>query len=188
MADGPRFFATPEDFRTWLEKQHLAAAELLVGFWKVGSGAPSITWPQSVDEALCHGWIDGVRKRIDEASYTIRFTPRKPGSNWSAINVARVAELTALGRMRPAGLAAFERRALARTGIYAYEQRHAAVLDLAFERRFKADRKAWGWFQAQAPSYRQVAIWHIVCAKREATKESRLAALIAASARGERLF
>ena len=125
----PTFFATPEDFRAWLEAHHDTATELLVGFHKKGSGRPSITWPESVDQALCFGWIDGVRRRIDDDSYSIRFTPRKQRSNWSVVNVRRVGELTELGLMRPAGLAAFERRSDDRTAIYAYEQRKAAKLD-----------------------------------------------------------
>jgi uncharacterized protein YdeI (YjbR/CyaY-like superfamily) len=184
----PVFFETPEAFRAWLAKHHAAHVELLVGFWKVGCGKPCMTWPQSVDEALSFGWIDGVRKRIDDLSYTIRFSPRKPGSNWSAINIARVAELTADGRMHAAGLAAFEKRSAARSGIYAYEQRDQARLDAAAEKRFRADRKAWRFFEAQPPGYRHLAIWRVVSAKREATRESRLAALIEASARGERLL
>ncbi len=133
----PTFFATPEDFRAWLDAHHDTETELLVGFHKKGSGRPSITWPESVDQALCFGWIDGVRRRIDDDSYSIRFTPRKQRSNWSAINVARVGELTELGRMHPAGLAAFERRSDDRTAIYAYEQRKAAKLDAEQERRFQ---------------------------------------------------
>src|ERR671935_2976804 len=114
----PTFFATPEDFRAWLERHHDSVSELLVGFHKKGSGRPSITWPEAVDQALCFGWIDGVRRRIDEDSYRIRFTPRKPSSTWSAINVKRVAELTKLGLMRPAGVKAFEARKGDKTGIY----------------------------------------------------------------------
>ena len=125
----PTFFATPEDFRAWLEEHHDTETELLVGFHKKGSGRPSITWPESVDQALCFGWIDGVRRRIDDDSYSIRFTPRKQRSTWSAVNVRRVGELTELGLMRPAGVAAFERRSDDRTAIYAYEQRKTAELD-----------------------------------------------------------
>jgi uncharacterized protein YdeI (YjbR/CyaY-like superfamily) len=154
----PTFFATPDEFRAWFEKHHGEANELLVGFHKKGSGRPSITWPESVDQALCFGWIDGVRKSLGETSYTIRFTPRKPRSNWSAINVKRVAELARLGLMRPAGSEAFEARAEERTGIYAYENRHAAALDPAKERQFRADKKAWEFFQAQPAGYRKTAI------------------------------
>ena len=122
------FFATPAEFRAWLEKHHSSAPELWVGFYKKGSGRPSINWPEAVDEALCVGWIDGIRKSIDDESYRIRFTPRKPRSTWSAVNLARVEALTREGRMRPAGLKAFEKRTEAKTGIYAYEQRKAAEL------------------------------------------------------------
>src|SRR5215211_7031895 len=123
----PTFFTEPSEFRAWLEKHHKRERELLVGFYKKDSGRPSITWPESVDEALCFGWIDGIRRRIDDVSYSIRFTPRKPRSNWSAVNVARVAELTQAGRVHAAGLAAFEQRSPDRTGIYAYEQRKSAA-------------------------------------------------------------
>ncbi len=182
----PVFFATPQAFGAWLEANHGTASELLVGFWKVGSGKPSMSWPESVDEALSYGWIDGVRKRVDDASYTIRFSPRKPTSIWSAINIAKVAELTGAGRMQAAGLAAYALRSGARSVIYAYEQRDTAQLDPASERQFRAQPKAWRWFQAQAAWYRHRAIWRIVSAKREATRQSRLAALIEASGRGER--
>ena len=180
----PTFFATPSEFRRWLEEHHATARELWVGFYKKDSGRPSITWPEAVDEALCYGWIDGVRRRIDDVSYAIRFTPRKPRSNWSAVNVDRVAELTRLGRMHPAGLAAFNGRAAARTGIYAYEQRAAARLDPAAEQAFRANERAWAFFQAQAPWYRRTAIWWVVSAKQEATRLRRLATLIADSAAG----
>src|SRR3982751_3171672 len=150
---GIRFFAAPREFREWLGQYHQSARELWVGFYKKGSGRPSITWPESVDQALCFGWIDGVRRGIDEHSYSIRFTPRKKRSNWSAVNVGRVAELTELGLMQPAGLAAFEARTEARTAIYSYEQRHDAAFTDAQEKRFRARRRAWAFFTTQAPSY-----------------------------------
>jgi uncharacterized protein YdeI (YjbR/CyaY-like superfamily) len=178
----PTFFATPDEFRAWLETHHDSETELLVGFHKKGSGRPSITWPQSVDQALCFGWIDGVRRRIDDATYSIRFTPRKARSNWSAINVKRVAELTGQGLMRPAGIAAFERRSDDKTAIYAYEQRMAATLDPEQERRFRADAQAWAWFQAQPPSYRRTATYWVVSAKKQETRQRRLERLIADSA------
>jgi uncharacterized protein YdeI (YjbR/CyaY-like superfamily) len=174
----PTFFATPDEFRAWLEKHHESETELLVGFHKKGSERASITWPQSVDQALCFGWIDGVRRRIDDASYSIRFTPRKARSNWSVINVKRVAELTELGRMRPAGIAAFERRSDDKTAIYAYEQRKAAELDPEQERCFKADEAAWTWFQAQPAGYRRTATYWVVSAKKEETRQRRLERLI----------
>ena len=180
----PTFFAAPSAFRAWLEEHHERAQELWVGFYKKGSGQPSITWPEAVDEVLCFGWIDGVRKGIDDVSYTIRFTPRKPRSIWSAVNVKRAEELTRLGLMRPAGLRAFEARAAERSGIYAYEQRNAAELGEVYERRFRANKEAWDFFQAQAASYRRTAIWWVISAKREETRLKRLAALIDHSAHG----
>jgi uncharacterized protein YdeI (YjbR/CyaY-like superfamily) len=183
----PMFFATPSEFGDWLERHHATAQELWVGFHKKGSGKPSITWPESVDEALCVGWIDGMRKGIDDDSYAIRFTPRKARSTWSAVNVRRVEELTRAGRMRPAGLAAFEARTDDNTGIYSHEQERAPALEPDQERRFRANRRAWEFFQAQAPSYRKTAIWLVVSAKREETREKRLAALIESSAAGRRI-
>jgi uncharacterized protein YdeI (YjbR/CyaY-like superfamily) len=180
----PTFFATPEEFRAWLERHHDSESELLVGFHKKGSGRPSITWPESVDQALCFGWIDGVRRRIDDASYSIRFTPRKARSNWSAVNVKRVGELTEQGLMRPAGIAAFERRSDDKTAVYAYEQRKTAELDPEQERRFRADEQAWTWFQAQPPSYRRTATYWVISAKKEETRQRRLERLIADSAAG----
>jgi uncharacterized protein YdeI (YjbR/CyaY-like superfamily) len=183
----PTFFASPAALRAWLKKHHDKRLELWVGFHKKGSGKPSITWPESVDEALCFGWIDGVRKRIDDTSYVIRFTPRKRGSIWSAVNVKRVAELTGMGLMQPAGIRAFEYRKEAKSGIYSYEQKTAAKLDDADEKRFRANKKAWEFFQAQAPSYRRLMIWRVVSAKKAETKMKRLATLIEASAQGRRV-
>jgi uncharacterized protein YdeI (YjbR/CyaY-like superfamily) len=184
----PTFFETPERFRAWLEEHHETATELLVGFYKKGSGRPSITWPESVDEALCFGWIDGIRRGIDDESYSIRFTPRKATSNWSSVNIARVAELEKEGRMRPAGRAAFERRSAARSGIYAYEQRKAARLDPDQQREFESGNpEAWAFFSAQPPGYRQQAIHWVVSAKRPETRAKRLATLIDDSAAGRRL-
>jgi uncharacterized protein YdeI (YjbR/CyaY-like superfamily) len=183
----PTFFPTPEDFRAWLAENHDRERELLVGFYKVGSGKPSITWPQSVDEALCYGWIDGVRRSLGEEAYTIRFTPRKAKSTWSAVNIARVAELTAEGRMRPAGLAAFQAREESNSRIYAYENRDKAVFDPALEERFRANEKAWSFFQAQPPGYRKTATFWVASAKQEATRLRRLDQLIADSAAGRRI-
>jgi uncharacterized protein YdeI (YjbR/CyaY-like superfamily) len=157
---------------------------LLVGFYRRGSGKPSITWPELVDEALCVGWIDGVRKGIDDISYTIRLTPRKPRSTWSAVNIIRARELKRLGRMRQAGLDAFERRTDERSAIYSYEQRKVARLDPEAARSFRANKKAWAFFQSQAPWYRQTAIWWVISAKREETRRKRLAELISDSERG----
>jgi uncharacterized protein YdeI (YjbR/CyaY-like superfamily) len=181
---GPIFFATPADFRAWLEEHHEREKELLVGFYKKGSGMPSITWPESVDEALCFGWIDGVRRSRDEESYTIRFTPRQARSTWSAVNIRRVAELTALGRMRPAGLRAFEARTADNSEIYAYEQRDNAALAPEEEARFRANPAAWEYFQSRPAGYRRTATWWVVSAKREETRRKRLATLIADSAQG----
>ena len=183
----PRFFATPEAFRAWLDEHHERELECLVGFYMKDSGKPSITWPQSVDEALSFGWIDGKRKNIDDVSYSIRFTPRKATSNWSAVNVRRMAVLIAEGRVRPMGLAAFEKRAPSKTGIYSYENRKSAKLDPEAEREFRRNKKAWAYFEGEAPSYRRLAIWWVITAKREETRKSRLATLIADSARGQRI-
>ena len=180
----PNFFASPNDFRAWLEEHHATETELLVGFHKKGSGKPSMTWPESVDQALCFGWIDGVRRRIDDERYAIRFTPRKPGSTWSAVNVKRARELLEEGLMRPAGLAAFERRADDRTAIYAYEQRKHAQLEPAMQECFEADEQAWTWFQAQPPHYRRAATHWVVSAKKPETRERRLMQLIADSRAG----
>jgi uncharacterized protein YdeI (YjbR/CyaY-like superfamily) len=183
----PTFFETPAELRAWLERNHESETELWVGYHRKGSGRPSITWPESVDEALCFGWIDGVRKSVDETSYKIRFTPRKPTSNWSSVNIARVAELETEGRMRPAGRAAFERRSAAKSGIYAYEQRKAARFEPEQERRFRAHPDAWEFFQSQPAGYRQTETWWVVSAKRDATREKRLGTLIDDSAHGRRL-
>ncbi|GAC1348664.1 MAG: YdeI/OmpD-associated family protein [Ktedonobacteraceae bacterium] len=179
----PTFFATPSAFRAWLEEHHHTTQELWVGFYKRSSGKPSITWPEAVDEVLCFGWIDGVRKGIDDISYTIRFTPRKPRSTWSPVNITRVKELTAQGLMRPAGLKAFEQRAEERSEIYSYE-REKARLDDAFEQQFRANTKAWDFFQTQPAWYRKTASWWVISAKREETRRKRLATLIDDSEHG----
>jgi uncharacterized protein YdeI (YjbR/CyaY-like superfamily) len=181
------FFKTPADFRAWLEQHHETEQELIVGFYRKATGRPSITWPESVDEALCFGWIDGIRRGVDEESYSIRFTPRKPTSNWSSVNIARVAELSETGRMRPAGMAAFERRSEKRSGIYSYEQRKEAKLSPAQQREFEANDAAWSFFQSQPPGYRRTATHWVVTAKREETRRKRLATLIEDSASGRRL-
>ena len=183
----PQFFATPEEFRAWLEEHHADEPELLVGFYKKSSGKPSMTWSESVDEALCFGWIDGVRRSLDDESYTIRFTPRRPRSTWSAVNIQRAKELARLGRMTPAGVKAFEARRDDASAIYSYEQRHAATLDPEHEREFRANTQAWEFFQRQPPSYRKAAIWWVVGAKKEETRRKRLATLIGDSAEGRRV-
>jgi uncharacterized protein YdeI (YjbR/CyaY-like superfamily) len=183
--DGVLFFPEPAAWRGWLAENHERAAELWVGYRKRGTGLPSLTWPESVDEALCFGWIDGVRKRIDDVSYKIRFTPRRRGSIWSAVNLRRTEELIGLGLVYPAGLRAYESRADERTAIYAYE-RAAADLTPEYERRFRADEAAWRYFQSRPPSYRQTTVFWVMSAKQEATRERRLERLIEDS-RGGRL-
>ena len=183
----PTFFAEPADFRAWLEENHERASELWVGFHKKATGRSSITWPQAVDEALCFGWIDGIRRSLGDESYMIRLTPRKARSTWSAVNIARAKELVAEGRMRPAGLAAFEARSDDRSAIYAYEQRHDAKLAPEQEREFRANPRAWEFFQGQPTSYRKTALWWVVSAKREETRARRLRTLVEDSANGRRL-
>ena len=178
----PAFFATPQEFRAWLEKHHQETPELWVGFHKKASGKPSITWPEAVDQALCFGWIDGVRKSVDETSYTIRFTPRKPGSTWSAINIRRVRALTESGHMQPAGLKAFEHLKSEKSAIYSYEQRRTAKLEGVHEEQFRGNKKAWEFFQAQAPWYRRTAAFWVISAKKEETRLKRLQTLIEDSA------
>jgi uncharacterized protein YdeI (YjbR/CyaY-like superfamily) len=184
MSVEPLFFATPADLRAWLEAHHEDARELWVGFHKVGTGRPSITWPEAVDEALCVGWIDGVRKRLDDASYVIRFSPRRQGSVWSTVNINRVAELTALGRMRPSGQRAFTARTEDRSGVYSYENRNDATLDEAYEREIRANSAAWRFFESRPRWYRQAAIRWVMTAKKEQTRRTRLSTLIEDSARG----
>jgi uncharacterized protein YdeI (YjbR/CyaY-like superfamily) len=171
-----RYFARPADWRRWLEAHHADTAELWVGFHKTSSDKPSITWPQSVDEALCFGWIDGRRQSIDEHRYKIRFTPRKASSKWSLINVRRVGELRQLGRMRPAGEKAFAARKEKATGTYSYEQRNAGALPPAFEKRLKGAAKK--FFASQAPWYQRTAIHWVISARQEATRERRMEILI----------
>jgi uncharacterized protein YdeI (YjbR/CyaY-like superfamily) len=183
----PVYFSSPAAFREWLEKHHTKSDELLVGFYKVGSGKPSLTWPESVDQALCFGWIDGVRRSVDEERYTIRFTPRKARSTWSAVNSKRVGELVAEGLMKPAGMAAFERREPARSGIYSYEQRPRDI-EPELEAKIRAgSAAAWAFLSTQAPSYRRAAQWWVISAKREATRERRLATLVGLSAESKQL-
>jgi uncharacterized protein YdeI (YjbR/CyaY-like superfamily) len=179
----PVFFETAADLRRWLAANHETAEELWVGLYRVGSGRKSITWPEVVDEALCFGWIDGIRKSIDETSYKNRITPRRKGSNWSAINIARVAALEAEGRMQSAGRRAFEGRDEARTAIYSYE-RATATLDDAAEAAFRANAKAWSWFEGAPASYRRAATHWVTSAVRPETRDRRLQTLIVDSAAG----
>jgi len=169
----PTFFATKEDFRAWLSKNHKKETELLVGFYKVGSKKPTMSWSQSVDQALCFGWIDGIRKSIDEESYSIRFTPRKSTSIWSAINIKKIEELTKAGLMMPEGKKAFDLRKEEKSAIYSHEKEPVS-LDPTFEELFKKNKKAWDFFEAQAPSYKKVMRHWIMSAKQEKTRLSRL--------------
>ena len=180
-----KHFARPSDFRRWLLRNHAQAPELWLAFWRIDSGEPSITWPQSVDEALCCGWIDGIRKKLDDQRYCIRFTPRRPGSVWSAVNIARFDALQAEGRILPAGEAAFAARREDRSRIYAFEQGEVALGD--HEAPLRANAAAWAFFSAQPPGYRKVITWWVISAKQEATRQRRLAQLIAACAAGQRL-
>jgi uncharacterized protein YdeI (YjbR/CyaY-like superfamily) len=180
----PTFFPSPPDWRAWLEEHHDKLQQLWVGFYKRSSGKPSITWPEAVADALCFGWIDGVRKSLDKSSYVIRFTPRSPGSIWSAVNIKRVGELKAMGLMRPRGIQAFERRTGNRSEIYAYEQRKAAKLRGVYEKKFRANKKAWKFFQAQPRWYRRTSSWWVISAKKEETRLKRLARLIEDSEHG----
>jgi uncharacterized protein YdeI (YjbR/CyaY-like superfamily) len=186
-AAAPTFFATALVFHAWLARHGAAERELIVGFHKVGSGRPSMTWPESVDEALCFGWIDGMRARLDDSAYTIRFTPRRVTSTWSAVNIARVAELTAQARMKPPGLEAFAQRREERSELYSYEQRAQAALAAEDEAQFRRNAAAWRYFEAQPPGYRHLVIWRIVSARRSDTQQRRLAQLIEASQNQRRL-
>ncbi|MFC4099281.1 YdeI/OmpD-associated family protein [Paenibacillus xanthanilyticus] len=183
----PIFFESPAAFRQWLADNHERQRVQWVGYYKRGTGKPTMTWPESVDEALCLGWIDGLRKSIDAERYMIRFTPRKPDSIWSAVNMKRVAELTEEGRMRPEGLRAYELRKEAKSSIYAHEQDKPASLTEEEERLFRASDHAWTQFEQMAASYRKMALWWVSGAKREATRSKRLAELIEASGRGGKL-
>jgi uncharacterized protein YdeI (YjbR/CyaY-like superfamily) len=183
----PTFFSKQSDFRKWLAKNHKKETELLVGFYKVGSGQPSMTWSQSVDEALCFGWIDGVRKSIDKDSYTIRFTPRKTTSIWSGINIKKIEALTKAGLMQPAGLEIFKHRKESKSRIYAFEK-ETLTLSPKFEKKFKANKKAWDFFIAQAPYYKKIIVHRIMTAKQEATQLRRLEVAITASENQKRLL
>jgi uncharacterized protein YdeI (YjbR/CyaY-like superfamily) len=182
----PQFFATAADLRSWLQKHHASASELWVAFYKKGSGKPTVAYPEAVDQALCFGWIDGIRKSIDDESYMNRFTPRRKGSIWSAINLKRVAELEAAGLMAPAGLKVFRERDETKTDRYSFEREH-----LEFSRaqlaQFKKHGRAWQFFESQPPSYRRPATWWVISAKQPATQQRRLEQLIADSAAGLRI-
>jgi len=180
-----KYFATPAAFRSWLEKNSATKTELWVGYHRRRTGTPSITWPESVDEALCFGWIDGIRKTVDEDRYMIRFTPRKPKSNWSTVNIKRVAELTKLGLMKEAGLKVFNEREAKRE--YSYEQTRATELAPEYAKEFRTNRKAWTFFEAQAPSYQRTLKFWVMNARKEETQRARLKKLIDTSAAGKRV-
>lgn len=182
----PIFFNKPSDLRKWFEKNHLKEKELIAGFYKTGSGKPSITWPQSADEAICFGWIDGIRRSIDDESYSIRFTPRKPQSIWSAINIKKAGDLIEKGLMKPEGIAAFEKRKENRSKIYAYEKA-PSVFRTDLEKKLKANKKAWTFFKSLPPSIRNVSIHWVMSAKQEKTRLSRLEKLIQDSASQSRI-
>ena len=182
----PKFFSTPDQFRKWLERNHDRETELLVGFHKKDSGKQSVTYGEALDEALCFGWIDGVRKNLDETSYTIRFTPRKARSIWSNINVNHVERLIKAGRMHASGLDAYARRDPKRTGIYAFENRPRAFAP-EFEERFRANKTAWKFFEQQPPGYRRTIIFWVMSAKQGETRRRRLERLIADSEQGVRV-
>jgi uncharacterized protein YdeI (YjbR/CyaY-like superfamily) len=187
-SQAPLFFAKPQHLRVWFAKHHDHADELWVGYYRKDSGRPSITWPESIDEALCFGWIDGIRKKVDDVSYKIRFTPRRSRSTWSAINIGRVEVLTREGRMQPAGLAAFARREESNSRRYSFESRATAKLPPELEREFQRDCAAWAFFQAQPPGYRRIAAWWIISAKRPETRRKRLERLINESRASRRIL
>lgn len=180
----PTFFETPQVWRSWLEQHHASEPELIVGFYKVGSGHQSMTWPESVEQALCFGWIDGVRRSVDAEAYSIRFTPRRPTSNWSEVNLRTFAELEQQGLMTEAGRVAHGRRREDRSGVYSFENRKDAVLTPEQEALFRAHETAWTYFAARPQWYRTSAIWWVISAKREATRDRRLGQLIEDSAAG----
>ena len=182
----PVFFRSPAELRRWFARHHAAEKELFVGFYKKGSGTPSITYAEAVDEALCVGWIDGVRHSLDAERYTNRFTPRRPQSTWSAVNIKRVAALTAEGRMQPAGLAAFAQRKRNTPGTYSYENRPRALPE-PYAARFRAHKRAWTFFESQPAGYRRTATWWVLSAKKEETRLQRLDALIADARAGRTL-
>ncbi|MBW8524053.1 YdeI/OmpD-associated family protein [Chryseobacterium chendengshani] len=180
------FFETPQDFRKWLEKNHKKETEIIVGFYKIGTKKQSITWSEAVDQALCFGWIDSVRRSIDEESYSNRFTPRKPTSIWSAINIQKIEDLTKAGLMQPAGLEAFQLRKENKSRIYSHETENIKLSD-EYEKHFKGNKKAWEFFEKQAPSYKKVTIHWIMSAKQEKTQISRLKKTISESEIGRRV-
>ncbi|KOS06253.1 bacteriocin-protection protein [Flavobacterium akiainvivens] len=183
----PTFFENQNDFRQWLDNNHETETELLVGFYKTGSGKPSMTWPQSVDQALCYGWIDGVRRSLGAEAYSIRFTPRKAGSIWSAINIDKMENLIEQGLVTPAGRAAYAKRTEAKSRVYSHERTEDAVLPSEMEKAFKSHKNAWEFFTTQAPSYQKVILHWITTAKQEKTRQSRFEKVLEASKAGRRV-
>ena len=182
----PAFFSSPDKFRKWLHENHLKKEELWVGYYKKATGKPSITWPESVDQALCYGWIDGIRKSINEESYMIRFTPRKPKSHWSKVNINKVKELKKKGLMMPSGIAAFRKLSEDNSEKASYEQKRIKMPGKYLE-IIKKNKKAWAYFQKETPSYRKQVTWWIISAKQEATRTKRLGILIKDSEDGQRI-
>lgn len=186
-SESSTFFPTPKDFKRWLDEHHKTETKLWVGYYKKATKLPSITWPESVDQALCYGWIDGIRKRIDDNSYMIRFTPRKTTSIWSAVNIARVAELSKEGLMQPAGTSAYEKRSEKKSERYSYEQKNVTLAP-KYEKQIKSNAKAWDFFsQKLAPSSRTQSIWWVMSAKKEETQLRRLSILIESSEKGNKI-
>lgn len=183
----PTFFPTPSDFRQWLDANHKSETELWVGYYKKATGKPSMTWPESVDEALCYGWIDGLRKSIDDEAYMIRFTPRRPISHWSDVNIRRFNALKKEGSIQPAGLAAFKKRKEKNSRRASHEQKKPIKLDKTYEDELKANKKAWTFFQSLSPSIRKQCKWWIISAKQEKTRQKRLRILIESSEAGEKI-
>lgn len=186
MTDAPHYFGSAAEFGSWLEEHAASETQLLVGFMKVGTGVASLTWPQAVDEALCVGWIDGIRRRVDDERYTIRFTPRKTKSNWSAVNIARVEALQADGRMKPAGLAAYAQRTEAKSGVASYEQDIMPAFSQEDELLFRANPAAWDFYEAAPASFKRRVTWWVVSAKQASTRRRRLLTLVEACAEGRR--
>ena len=183
----PIFFPHTTQFRKWLEENHQSAREVLIGYYKINTGKPTMTWSDSVDVALCFGWIDGIRRSIDEESYCNRFTPRKPRSNWSKVNIEKAERLIKEGKMQPAGLAAFNKRTVERSELYSYENQPEKLSE-EMEAIFRQHPHAWEFFMAQAPSYKKIRIYWVMSAKQQATQQSRLAKLIKASENSTRLY
>jgi len=184
---GPVYFNSQNEFREWLEKNHDKESEIIAGYYKVGTGRPSMTWSESVDQAICFGWIDGIRRSVDNERYTIRFTPRRPGSIWSNVNLRKVEELKKKGLMKKPGLDVYNKRKDAKSGIYSFEN-EITTLDKKYEKIFKASKSAWDFFMKQPPSYKKTRTHWVMSAKQEETRLARLNKLIKASGENQRVF